>query len=110
MRGERERKKKADNLDREHEEQHSQGQWNSGEMMACLPSAAALLSAYPIAPISPGRDINRLGDYCARGRNNFSSRGYSGPRRRNSINFSPSPVTTRSPNNLYPILNLRRRL
>lgn len=95
MRGERERKKKADNLDREYEEQHSQGQWNSGEiigspstnprsraskaMMACLPRAAALLSAYPIAPISPGRDINRPGDYCIRGRNSFSSRGYSGP-------------------------------
>jgi len=95
MRGERERKKKADNLDREYEEQHSQGQWNSGEiigspsanprsraskaMMACLPRAAALLSAYPIAPISPGRDINRPSDYCPRGRNSFSSRGYSGP-------------------------------
>lgn len=86
--------KKPGYLDREQEDQHSQGQWSDSEcrspspnmrrssrnaIMACLPKAAALLSAYPIAPISPGRDIKRPGDYSARARRSFSGRGYSGP-------------------------------
>lgn len=93
MKRESVRKKKPDYLDRGQEDRHSQGQWSDTDtrspspnkrssrnvIMACLPKAAALISAYPIAPISPGRDIKRPGDYSARARRSFSGRGYSGP-------------------------------